>query len=357
MRAPVIKTGGSNPETDGELNLYISPEGAGKPWFDEKRRVLFVNGMLNSAADHRTSALGLSLLQACPAIGVYNASGGFTTDLGQCITDKATLGSVNPLPVGTTGGYADWKRTAKAVLAQVKARAPATTMTDLMYAALARNKATQALFAYVVTRSPSDRKALKIYAHSQGNLITANALASVGIALGDGAIAGIEVNSFGSPCRFWPPGLHRTNYAFTFDPVSWLDYRIGFDNVKIGFVAAHGFDVYRQYDAEFVVNRFRWGSFGLTANMDEQGLADFLIANAGNMPRVEKVFDRLQAAHWSDSDDVAYLFVTGMKKKNPSGMKKIAQHRPSLIKKLIQYLDEGWTTGAEYAEMDYLKSL
>ena len=356
MRTPAIKTHGSAPGADGELNLYTNKEGAGKPWFDAKRRVVFVNGMSNSPKDHLGSALGLSLLQACPVIGVYNKSEGFFSDLGQCIKDKATMGSVNPMPIGTTGGYTTWRDAANAIYNIVKTREPGLSKADFVYRLVSGNKATAALYSYLVTMNTADRKALRIYAHSQGNLITANALCATAIALGDGAIGGIEVNSFGSPCRYWPPGIKRTNYAFTFDPVSWLDYRIGFDNVKIGFVAAHGFDVYRKYDGEFICNRFRWGSFGVTVNMDEQGLANFMIKEARNMPRIEGIVDRLLDAHWTDSDDVVLLFVQGMEKQNPAGLTAIKKHRPSLHKKLIKALDDGWTSGAEYKAIEALKS-
>lgn len=357
MRPPPIRTSGGTPTADGEMNLYSNPEGQGKPWFDPKRRVVFVNGMSNSPKDHRESALGLSLLQACPCIGLFNKSEGFFSDLGQCITDKMTLGTISPMPVGKTGGYTTWKQVIDAVYDKEKAKKPWLSKVDFVHSLINGNKATSALFRYLVSMSQSDRKALRIYAHSQGNLITANALAATGIALGDWAIGGIEVNSFGSPCRFWPPGLKRTNYAFTFDPVSWLDYRVSFDNVKIGFLVAHGFKVYQTYDGEFICNRFRWGSFGVTVNMDEQGLADFMIKEAANMPRIEGIVDRLISAHWTDSDDVVLLFVQGMQKKNPGGLKAIKTHRPSLHKKLIKALDDGWTTGEEYKAMDYLKAL
>jgi hypothetical protein len=357
MPAPAIKNPGGTPGNDGEMNLYSNPEGVGKPWFSPLRRVVFVNGMSNSPEDHRKSALGLSLLQACPVVGIYNKTEGFVSDLAQCLMDKFTLGTVDASMVGNhNGDYKSYRVFVDAAYAVVKAKQPSLSKVDFLYEAIRHNKATAALYNYLVFMGTNERKALKIYAHSQGNLITANALMATALALGDGAIAGIEVNSFGSPCRFWPPGLNRTNYAFTFDPVTWLDYRMGFDNVKVGFVAGHGFDLYRKHDGEFICNRFRWGSFGLTVNMDEQGLADFMVKEAHNLPRIEGIVDRLLSAHWTDSDDVVLLFVQGLQKKNPGALKAIKAHRPSLQKKLIKALDDGWTTSEEYKAMDALKN-
>lgn len=357
MHRPSIKSGSGLPAGDGDINLYTSPEVSGKAWFNHKRRVVFVNGMDNSKADHRGSALGLSTLQGCPVIGIYNETDGKFKDLGQCIMDKATFGSLSPNIVGTVSGYQGWKDAVHSVFVAAKAAKPTLTLPDFVHDMLRMNKATQALYAYLVTLGSGERKATKIYCHSQGNLITSNALTAVAIALGEGEIAGMEVNGFGSPCRYWPPGIKRTNYAFTFDPVSWLDYRISFDNVKIGFVAAHGFDTYRQYDGEFIVNRFRWGSFGLTASMDEVGLAKFCARIGNNPPRLIGVFERLMRRHYSDTDDVAYYYVKEMKEKHPTVMKQIKQCSPKLIELLIKCLDGGWTTSSEYKLISYLRSL
>ena len=115
--------------------------------------------------------------------------------------------------------------------------------------------------------------------------------------------------------------------------------------------------MYRKHDAEFIVNRFRYGSLGMTASMDESGLAAFLVKIASNPPRVEGVFKRLQSAHWSDADDVANLFVKKMKERKNAVMAMVAKQKPSLIKPLSKCLDERWTTGGEYKMMDYLKAL
>lgn len=351
MRAPIIRSNAGNPSQDGEFGLYTSPEATENTWFNPTRRVVFVNGMANTGADHAASARGLSLLQACPVVGIYNRTDGFWLDLGQCITDK--LNMTAPL----TQGMAPWRAVVQSAHQSAAARQPGLSLVDFVGRLIADNPATFSLYQYLVTLGAQQRTALRIYCHSQGNLVTSNALTACALALGDGSVAGIEVNSFGSPCRYWPSGISRTNYAFTFDPVSWLDLRAGFDSVKVGFVAAHGFNIYMQNDAEFVCNRFRWGSFGLTANMDEEGLADFCVRIGNNPPRLKRIFQRLQSAHWTDSDDVTHYYVTKMRTRHDGLMRQIAAADRSLIQLLIALLDAGWTTGGEYAEMEYLRGL
>jgi hypothetical protein len=255
------------------------------------------------------------------------------------------------------GSFSGWKLALDAAYVAAHAISPSLTKIDFVGSLIAGNQATLAVYSYVVTLSQSDRAALKLYCHSQGNLITSNALTAVALALGASSISGLEVNSFGSPCRFWPEGLNRTNYAFTFDPVSWLDYNAGFSSVKIGFVAAHAFDIYMRNDAEFVVNRFRWGSFGLTASMDEEGLADYMVGIGNNPPRLKGIVQRLLSAHWSDSDDVAYYYVNKMRTRHGSVMQQIARGDPGLIRLLYRCLDEGITTPGERTEMNYLNTL
>ena len=76
------------PNSDGDVNQYISDEAFQTPWFDRGSRAIFINGMGNSPADHRESALVISLLQMCEVTGVYNQQSGFLGDLIQCLADK-----------------------------------------------------------------------------------------------------------------------------------------------------------------------------------------------------------------------------------------------------------------------------
>ncbi|MEZ5582627.1 MAG: hypothetical protein R3F37_07555 [Candidatus Competibacteraceae bacterium] len=85
------------PKEDGAINLYIKPEIYHHPHFNHHRRVIFINGVTNRPEHHMISCLELSLLQFCPVIGVYNATGSdvkgnailnTTLDVWECITGK-----------------------------------------------------------------------------------------------------------------------------------------------------------------------------------------------------------------------------------------------------------------------------
>jgi hypothetical protein len=351
MPTVTIRQGGADPARDGDLNLYASPEARSKSWFNQQRRVVFINGMGNTPRDHARSARALSLLQGCPVVGVYNRTDGFWADLGQCLRDKITL-------VGAqAGSFAAWNKAVTSAHAAATQKNRGLSREQFVGSLIAANPATHALYSFVVNQSAGARKALRIYCHSQGNLVTSNALTAAALALGEDAIRGLEINSFGSPCRYWPRGLNRTNNAFTFDPVTWLDLRIGFDSVKVGFVAGHGFAAYMKHDAEFVVNRFRWGSFGITASMDEAGLAKYCVGIGNNPPRLKAIWTRLWDAHWSDRDDVTEIYVKTMRTKHASVMKTIAAADRDLIKTMIRCLERGWTTGGERTEISYLQGL
>lgn len=350
MLPPTIRSGGSNPSADGDINLYISPEAQAQSWFNAGRRVIFVNGMANSPADHASSARALSLLQGCPVIGVYNRTDGFWLDMGQCITDKASMVGIQ---AGALMSFDEWVRVAQTMFTAARSRNPGLSSVDFFASLVAGNPATAALYALLASGAVS-RSATPIYCHSQGNLVTSNALTAVAMALGLQSVAGMEINSFGSPCRYWPPRISRTNNAFTFDPVSWLDLRVDLTSSKVGFVAGHAFTLYMQTDAEFVVNRFRWGSFGMTANMDEAGLARYLVRIGNNPPRLRGIFERLRDAQSSDSDDVAYEYCT---QASDALLRAVKAADPGLIGLLVQLMEAGWTTSSENAQIARLQRL
>ena len=204
-------------------------------------------------------------------------------------------------------------------------------------------------------------KTVPIFAHSQGNLITSNALTAVAIADGLPAIQGRVVHSFGSPCLTWPPGLDHRNHAFTFDPVGMMDFKFSFSNIKVGGVISHSFAEYMKYDPEFVINRFRWGSFGFTANMDEDGLATAMKDMGNNPNRLHGIFKRLDDAHWSDKDDITLLYIQKMRKTGgESTLRMMAKTKPALIDVMLECLVGGtftWNTAEEKKQGDFLRSL
>ncbi len=346
-----IKTGGNIPTGDGDINLYESPELKGTHYFDRSRQVIFVNGMDNTPQNHKASAEALSTLQCCPVIGVYNQTDGFWKDLGQCLSDKLTL--VAPQS-GAFVSFNLWGKLFDNAYESAKAKQPSLTKADYMERAISSNKATLALYRLV--RGAGAR--LPIFSHSQGNLITSNMLTAV--ALVDGPLQNCQVHSFGSPCRFWPPGIQHFNHAFTFDPVGWMDYKFSFSSIKVGGVAAHSFTQYMRYDPEFLINRFRWGSFGFTANMDEDGLANALVEIGLNPERLLGIFKRLYDAHWSDRDDVTLAYVNKMRSRgHEATLKSLATTKPEVIVQMVKCLvgGVGYNSPEEIQQANYLRSL
>ncbi len=354
MKPPHIRQGGV-PSKDGDITRYVSPELNGKSWYDPSKPIIFVNGMMNEPKHHMESAEALSLMMGAPVYGVYNAKVGFWTDLWQCLTDKINMAVIQ---AERPSGFAQWAQLIDKLYKTAKVTKPGLSKVDFVGVLIEANKATKAFYDLLVAE-PGGKLGRPIYCHSQGNLITSNALTAVALAKGTQAIAGLEVNSFGSPCRYWPPGLKRTNYAFTFDPVSMLDLRVDLTSSKVGydfshgFPLTHGFEWYAKHDGEFVVNRFRWGSFGLTASMDEKGLAKFCVAQGNNVRRLRSIFDRLEKAHPSDSDDVAVEYVNML---SDEQIKKLKATDSVFIDQLIRLLDSGFTFADEKAAINRLKA-
>ena len=169
-----------------------------------------------------------------------------------------------------------------------------------------------------------------------------------------GAVQGLEVNSFGSPARGWPSGLNRVNNAYTFDFVSMLDLTTDWTSSKVGFKVAHGFDNYFNQDGEFVVNRFRTGGWGVTFNLDEKGLAKFCAKQGNNTRRLRAIFDRLETAHWSDSDDVSVAYVELLA---DAQIAALQQADPAFITQLIRLLKAGYTASDEKAAIRRLEAV
>ncbi|MBK4214574.1 hypothetical protein JJJ17_01400 [Paracoccus caeni] len=327
------------PAGDGAVTKYISPEVRNKSWFNPGKPVIFVNGMLNTPEDHMKSANALSLMLGSPVIGVYNQKDGFWRDLFQCISDKAQMTSMQTSNLHTND---QWIRVYEQLYQIEKQKRPGLTHAAYVHELLASNAAAQSLFALLV--ASDGMLGTPICCHSQGNLVTSNALTGVTMVRGTGAVQGLEVNSFGSPARGWPAGLRRVNNAYTFDPVSFLDLTMDWTSSKVGFKVAHGFLNYVDQDGEFVVNRFRTGGWGMTVNMDEDGLADFCVTLGTNTRRLRSIFDRLEKAHWSDSDDVAVAYV------NKLGDAQIAALQVSdrdFVTQLVRLLNAGITTSDE----------
>lgn len=343
------------PVRDGEINEYVNANAASTRWFAGDRSVVFVNGMLNSPNDHVESAVALSMLQMCKVVGVYNRSQvsdvrrmstprAIVEDLYQCIGDKLTWDShgVDHMAASMNTWYqSNFGSTGEAVSA--------------VEIWLARNPAALSLFRHLLANIGRRQT---IFAHSQGNLITSNALTALHL-LDDRHLGNITVNSYASPAVFWPSGFAHNRYAYTVDLVplvagfgNSLDLRTSTIGGPMG-VLSHGFDNYRRDDPTFVVNRFRVGMLRMTAHMDEAGLAGALHDMGSNMPRIYAIFQRLDEVHNSDVDDVALLYVERIR--SNSSLVMAVRNHPQLRALLIRSLDEGFTTDREYAAMDVIR--
>jgi hypothetical protein len=337
--------GATFPGSDGEINEYAYKEAVASSQFDWTRKVVFVNGMLNTGKDHAESALALSWVQMCTVIGVYNKSVSGWRDFAQCVGDKNQF-----------NGPVSFSARNKVLLGSALG---GRTAVEAARRALGRNPAQVALFDLL--RAPENRRR-EIFAHSQGNLILSNALQAVAAVDGRAALAGYTVHTFGSPAVTWPPGLTKYEHGFTWDPVTFL---AGFDATwtisKVGMPKGslnpitHAFLEYLTCDPAFLVNRFRWGGLGVTFNMDEDGLARALAAMGTNMRRVRAIFEHLDAKHNSDADDVAVRYLDAVRK-SPAATAALKAERP-LVELLIRILDEGWTSAEEKQAIAFLRAL
>ena len=356
MRSPFINQG-TVPSGDGVVTRYVSPEVVGKSWYNPAKPVIFVNGMQNSGEVHRDNAMALSLMIGAPVHGVYNKTTGMLSDVFQCVTDKLRLSGIQ---AESAGGQTDWHKTVERLYQLERQRRPGLLKDDYVLEFLGGNEATKALYALLVG-APDGMLGAPIYCHSQGNLITSNALTGVMLARGPAAIAGIEVHSFGSPARWWPAGLKRQSYSFTFDMVAFLDLRGDWNSSSVGYRFSHGpnpfthgFLYYAAHDPEFVINRFRIGGWGVTFNMDEKGLAKFCAGLGNNTDRLTRIFTRLEKHHYNDSDDVAVLYVEQLTEQQLGALQTAD---PGFVRLLIRLLEDGFVAGDERRAIKRLQAV
>lgn len=106
------------------------------------------------------------------------------------------------------------------------------------------------------------------------------------------------------------------------------------------------------------VTSLRMGATNLkTVNMDEEGLADALITEAGlDLQLVLDVFVRLDDQYNSDADDVAEIYVNLVRKRG-GPLEAALRAKRDLRDKLIKVMDEGWTSGGEADCIRYLQGL
>jgi hypothetical protein len=184
------------PCRDGEVNAYNLTRAS-----NEVPRIYFVNGIRVTGRDHAQAAAYLSALIERPVWGIHNMTAGVrlgsVVDIAQCLLDY-TQNAVGR--VGST-----WNQ-----------NKPAKVSDDKIPEFLRRidqqfvvwNQATMALFKELA-RNKGRRQ--MIVAHSQGNLITSNALFIFEDVFGSSSLRDIRVYSLASPSPAWPLGLRITN--------------------------------------------------------------------------------------------------------------------------------------------------
>ena len=211
MAIPTIDLVGAKiPTSDGEVNNYIYKEARACTKYNHGRKVIFINGMCNTGAQHAENALALSWVQMCCVLGVYNATDGGWEDFVQCIGDKYQF----------DGPGSHSART------EVRERTTfdGQTPVEAARSALSRNQAQVALFNLL--RRP-ENWGWEIFAHSQGNLILSNVLQAIQAVDGRLSESGRKIHTFGSPAKNWPGNITKYEHAFTWDPVTFL---AGFDS-------------------------------------------------------------------------------------------------------------------------------
>ncbi len=187
-------------------------------------RIYFVNGIQTSAEQHADIAQLLSVICERTIYGLYNASAGltktgFVLDLLQCGADWVDIllsklaERGNEAINSAINETVSWcrRRLGRSapdpinVADKIRRCLPETQRIKFIEWCIGRyNPATVCLFH--VLRKHSARRQI-IVAHSQGNLVTCDALWSMSIADGESSLRNIEVLSLASPAPAWPMGM------------------------------------------------------------------------------------------------------------------------------------------------------
>jgi hypothetical protein len=220
----------SQPQVNGTVTPYravIRVHLATQP------RIYYVNGIQTDGATHARTAYALSALTQRVVHGVFNATWskgtavGFGVDLGQCLVDWAfgvtskllevhdavvdgiadrirSLFGTRPIP-GTNGDH---------LVDQIVEEISPTQRKQFCDAMFLYNRATAALYQQLRDHVSENQI---IVAHSQGNLITSNALWAMTILHGHESLQDMYVYSLASPAPAWPLGIRYRLRAYHHD--------------------------------------------------------------------------------------------------------------------------------------------
>jgi hypothetical protein len=190
------------PVVDGEVNEYnLTKSPVATP------RIYFVNGIRVVGREHALTAAYLSVLIERPVWGIYNKTAGVglgsVVDLSQCLLDYTQNWLARLGPRENLNWVAHLDKPAKVPDNKIP-----QFLDRLDKVAVVWNPATRELFKELA-RHKAQRQL--IIAHSQGNLITSNALFVLEDVLGSASLHNIRVYSLASPAPAWPIGLRKTH--------------------------------------------------------------------------------------------------------------------------------------------------
>lgn len=175
--------------------------------------VVFINGMQPTPEKHRMQALATSAVTGGPVWGIYNAGNtkGTTSmidDLRHCVDLKTTSSLRRKVSAGID-------RVLEAVTG-----ANGVAEQNLREFLQKEDPGSAALFDCFCSGSFDHAR---ICAHSQGNIITCNALNAFVALKGKAAIANMRVYAFGSPVTFWSDTNDIVQkHEFSNDAVTWM---------------------------------------------------------------------------------------------------------------------------------------
>jgi hypothetical protein len=200
-----------NPDSGGDVTEYtgdIETYGAAKSpnvSFPSSTRaeILFINGMNNSPQSHVVAARTLATITGQKVQGIYNQTGlngkenipNAIIDALQCLHDWS-------LPVGRMRGSRPFPREIKRLVARFKSVEVARYYVGRI--TLAFNRAAVTLYDRLYKNAKSGTRSV-IVCHSQGNLISSNALWVLKSVREPSDMGSIRLLGLASPTASWPP--------------------------------------------------------------------------------------------------------------------------------------------------------
>ncbi len=191
-----------NAEMDGQV---MTTDGGGTTWgtgrspseipgANGRENVMWVNGIRTSAADHQNTLRTIEGQGGTRAVGLYNATEGFGWDALQVRADRSEN---DQRAAGTFQGQT-------------------------------RNAATRSLSDSIVNHLNNTQDPMHLMAHSQGGVVTANALFDArqrltqqhGAQRADEMMGRLQVETFGGAARNYPDGPQYTHFINQSDNVT-----------------------------------------------------------------------------------------------------------------------------------------